>query len=87
MNTSNTANDIPVDVCKVTHNALAVIIDGQTIATTKRMLIGFIPIEWALVEDGEVKSWYTTTEAIRAMRAADMRGEEVIIKAVTRITL
>lgn len=76
-----------METSSTTHNAIAVIIDGQTIATTKRTMIGFVPFEWALIEEGSVKSWYTTTEAIRAMRAADMRGEKIVMKAVTRVTL
>lgn len=76
MNTSST-----------THNALALIIDGQTIATTDKMETRFCeaPIDYALIkEDGSI-AWLSTDEALRMIGRVERNN--LTLKSVTRVTL
>lgn len=80
MNTSST-----------THNALALIIDGQTIATTQELTTQFnwdiCPVEYAILkEDGQVQ-WIAKDEAEQAVKYAGMMGTKLNINVVTRISI
>ena len=73
------------------HNALALIIDGVTVAITQELTAQFnwdvCPVEYAiLAEDGQVK-WVTHGQAEQAIEYATLMGAKLNINAVTHISI
>ena len=72
----------------LTENPVAVAfkVDGKIIDFTRKLDSWGVPLEWAVVEDGKVSHWLTTTHAINAVRRADLLKEDLCIMQVAKVT-